>query len=77
MKQSVPIPVRRAFLWARLEGLTCPEIAERLGVSLATAERYIATALRHCYALHFSELKADFKAVPSKLALDILINACA
>jgi RNA polymerase sigma-70 factor (ECF subfamily) len=42
--------VRRAFLWARLEGLTCPEIAERLGVSLATAERYIATALRHCDA---------------------------
>jgi RNA polymerase sigma factor (sigma-70 family) len=42
--------VRKAFLWARLEGLTCPEIARRLDVSLATAERYIATALRHCYA---------------------------
>jgi RNA polymerase sigma factor (sigma-70 family) len=42
--------VRCAFLWARLEGLTCPEIAERLGVSLATAERYIATASRHCNA---------------------------
>ncbi|MEJ0004232.1 MAG: sigma-70 family RNA polymerase sigma factor [Pararobbsia sp.] len=47
--------VRTAFLWARLEGLTCPEIARRLGVSLATAERYVATALRHCYALHFGE----------------------
>jgi RNA polymerase sigma-70 factor (ECF subfamily) len=47
--------VRRAFLWARLEGLTCPEIAQRLGVSLATVERYIATALRHCYELHFGE----------------------
>lgn len=45
--------VRSAFLWAQLEGLTCPQIAERLGVSLATAERYIATALRHCYALRF------------------------
>jgi RNA polymerase sigma factor (sigma-70 family) len=47
-------PVRQAFLWARLEGLTCPQIAERLGVSLATAERYVAAALRHCYASRFS-----------------------
>jgi RNA polymerase sigma-70 factor (ECF subfamily) len=46
-------PVRRAFLWAQLEGLTCPQIAERLGVSLATAERYVAKALRQCYALRF------------------------
>ena len=45
--------VRSAFLWAQLEGLTCPQIAERLGVSLATADRYIPTALRHCYALRF------------------------
>jgi RNA polymerase sigma-70 factor (ECF subfamily) len=45
--------VRSAFLWAQLEGLTCPQIAERLGVSLATTERYIATALRHCYTLRF------------------------
>lgn len=45
--------VRQAFLWAQLEGLSCPRIAERLGVSLATAERYVAQALRHCYALHF------------------------
>jgi DNA-directed RNA polymerase specialized sigma24 family protein len=47
--------VRAAFLCARLEALTCPQIAERLGVSLATVERYIATALRHCYALRFHD----------------------
>lgn len=45
--------VRAAFLWAQLDGLTCPQIAERLGVSLSTAERHIASALRHCYALRF------------------------
>jgi RNA polymerase sigma factor (sigma-70 family) len=45
--------VRQAFLLAQLEGLTCPQIAERIGVSLATVERYIAAALRHCYALRF------------------------
>ncbi len=45
--------VRTAFLLAQLDGLTCPQIAQRLGVSLATAERYIAKALRSCYALRF------------------------
>jgi RNA polymerase sigma factor (sigma-70 family) len=40
---------RSALLWARLEGLTLPEIAVRLEVSVATAERYLAKALRHCY----------------------------
>ncbi|EHP38425.1 ECF subfamily RNA polymerase sigma-24 factor [Cupriavidus basilensis OR16] len=45
--------VRKAFLWAQLEGLTCRQIAERLGVSLATAERHVAAALRHCYSLRF------------------------
>lgn len=46
--------VRTAFLLAQLEGLTCPQIAERIGMSLATVERYIGQALRHCYALRFA-----------------------
>lgn len=41
--------MRSALLWARLDGATIPQIAERLGVSRATAERYLAKALRHCY----------------------------
>lgn len=45
--------VRTAFLLAQLDGLTCPRIAEQLGVSLATVERYIAKALRACYAVRF------------------------
>ena len=53
MLDSLKPQVRNAFLWAQLEGLTCPQIAARLGVSVATVERYIATALRHCYALRF------------------------
>lgn len=50
---SLKPPVRTAFLLAQLDGLTCPEIARHLGVSLATAERYIAKALRACYAMRF------------------------
>lgn len=53
MLDSLKPQVRTAFLWAQLEGLSCPQIASRLGVSLATAERYVARALRHCYAMRF------------------------
>ncbi|MBB4845734.1 RNA polymerase sigma-70 factor (ECF subfamily) [Paucibacter oligotrophus] len=45
--------VRRAFLLARLEGLSCPQIARELGISLATAERHVAAGLRRCYALRY------------------------
>lgn len=41
--------MRTAFLMARVEGVTCPCIARQLGVSKATVERDIATALRHCH----------------------------
>jgi len=46
---------RDAFLLAQVEGLSCPQIAARLGVSLATAERHLAAALRRCYALRFHD----------------------
>ncbi|MBB3102762.1 sigma-70 family RNA polymerase sigma factor [Azomonas macrocytogenes] len=52
---ELPPAVREAFLLAQLEGLSCPRIAERLGVSLSTVERYIAKALRHCYRLAFEQ----------------------
>lgn len=45
--------VRNAFLLAQLDGKTCPQIAVQLGVSLATVERYIAKALRACYAVRY------------------------
>ncbi|WP_028605885.1 sigma-70 family RNA polymerase sigma factor [Ottowia thiooxydans] len=53
MLDALKPPVRTAFLLAQLDGLTCPEIAQRLEVSLATVERYIAKALRSCYAICF------------------------
>lgn len=53
MLDALKPKVRTAFLWAQLEGLTCPQIAGRLGVSLSTAERYVSTALRHCYTVRF------------------------
>ncbi|MBK4989194.1 sigma-70 family RNA polymerase sigma factor [Pseudomonas sp. S36] len=50
---DLPGRVRTAFLLAKLDGMKCPLIAERLGVSLATVERDIAKALRHCYRVQF------------------------
>lgn len=50
---SLKPQIREAFLLAQLDGLTCPQIATRLGISLATVERHLAKALRACYALRF------------------------
>jgi len=47
--------VRQAFLLARLDGLTCAQIAEKLGVSRATVERDLSIALQHCYRLRYVE----------------------
>nr|WP_246336010.1 sigma-70 family RNA polymerase sigma factor [Azomonas macrocytogenes] len=41
--------VRTAFLLSRLEGLGYQEIAERLEISVSSVEKYMATAIRHCY----------------------------
>ncbi|MBF8677140.1 sigma-70 family RNA polymerase sigma factor [Pseudomonas fulva] len=45
--------VRTAFLLAQCEGLRHQEIAQRMGVSVRTVERYIADALYHCYLLRY------------------------
>ncbi|MNH32298.1 putative RNA polymerase sigma factor FecI [compost metagenome] len=46
---GLPEKVRHAFLLNRLEGLTHQQIAEQLGVSLATIERWIKRAVTQCY----------------------------
>lgn len=43
--------VREVFLLAQMEGLSCPQIAQRIGKSVSTVERYLAQALQHCYRL--------------------------
>lgn len=47
-------PVEKtAFLMARLDGLAYREIAEELGVSLSSVEKYIAKAMLKCYTATF------------------------
>lgn len=52
--ETLPPPVRKAFLWSQLEGYSCRQIACELEVSLSTAERYVAKALCRCYDLRYS-----------------------
>lgn len=47
--------VRSAFLLAQCEGIPHAQIAEQLGVSQRSVERYVAEALYHCYQLRYAE----------------------
>jgi RNA polymerase sigma-70 factor (ECF subfamily) len=41
--------VREAFLLSQLDGLTYPQIAERLGLSISSIQQYMTQAFSHCY----------------------------
>lgn len=45
---GLPVAVKHAFLLNRLDGMTHPEVAAALGISLATVERHIKRAFLHC-----------------------------
>ncbi|RMQ51214.1 RNA polymerase sigma factor, sigma-70 family [Pseudomonas cichorii] len=53
MLEGLKPKVRQAFLLAQCEGMPHKQIAERMGVSLRSVERYIADALYHCYLLRY------------------------
>ncbi len=46
---GLPVPVRRAFLYAQLDGLGHAEIAERLAISVSTVKRHLVRAMAQCY----------------------------
>ncbi|WP_442113613.1 sigma-70 family RNA polymerase sigma factor [Pseudomonas sp. NUPR-001] len=46
---GLPRKVRTAYLLSRLEGMAYRDIAAQLGVCLSSVEKYMATAIRHCY----------------------------
>lgn len=45
---ALPLPVKTAFLLSRLDGMTYPQIAQHMGISLATVERHMKRALLQC-----------------------------
>ena len=45
---NLDVAVKKAFLWSQLDGLSHGEIAERLGISIATVKRHIIKAGAQC-----------------------------
>jgi RNA polymerase sigma-70 factor (ECF subfamily) len=45
----LPLDVKRAFLYAQLDGMKQQEIAEKLSVSVSTVKRYLGRAAAQCY----------------------------
>jgi RNA polymerase sigma factor (sigma-70 family) len=46
---GLPRLVKRAFLLAQVDGLTYPQIAAELGISIATVKRHLHKAALRCY----------------------------
>jgi RNA polymerase sigma factor (sigma-70 family) len=46
---GLPPAVCEAFLLSQLDGLTYPQIAERLGLTVNVVQKAMARALAHCY----------------------------
>ncbi len=56
---GLPVAVKHAFLLNRLDGMTHPEVARALGISLATVERHIRRAFLHCLSQASREATAN------------------
>lgn len=53
--EELPDKPRRAFIMARVDGLTYREIAARLEVSESSVKQYLMRALAHCHARLYTE----------------------
>ncbi len=56
LAEELPEQVRKAFLLARVDGLSYAEIALKLKVSESSVKQYLAKALAHCHARLFDSL---------------------
>ncbi|MCE1117302.1 MULTISPECIES: sigma-70 family RNA polymerase sigma factor [Pseudomonas] len=48
MLQGLGPKVRQVFILSQFDGLTYPQIAERLGIGLRTVNNHMAKAMEHC-----------------------------
>jgi RNA polymerase sigma-70 factor (ECF subfamily) len=48
MFAGLPKKVRQAFILSKLEGLSYPDIATKMGISLRSVNNYLAQAIEHC-----------------------------
>lgn len=55
MLDRMPDKVRRAFLLSQFEGLSYAQIAERLGVTVSSVQKYMTRAIVACYQVVYEE----------------------
>lgn len=55
MLDAMPKNVRSAFLLSQFEGLSYVHIAERLGVSVSSVQKYMLRAIQACYQVLYAE----------------------
>lgn len=55
MLDAMPARVREAFLLSQFEGLTYPQIAERLQISVSSVQKYMLRAITACYQVLYAE----------------------
>lgn len=55
MLDAMPHRVREAFLLSQFDGLTYPQIAERLKVSVSSVQQYMLRAIAACYQVLYAE----------------------
>ncbi|AHV93161.1 sigma-70 family RNA polymerase sigma factor [Bordetella holmesii] len=54
MMEQLPARARQVFVLAQVEGLTYPEVSERLGVSVQAVQRDMVKAWQHCYGVLYA-----------------------
>ncbi|MFD3232065.1 sigma-70 family RNA polymerase sigma factor [Rahnella sp. WP5] len=62
MLRALPVKVRTAFVMSQIRGLTYPEIAVELSVSVRMVKKYMAQAMLHCLILeveHFGAISVN------------------
>ena len=55
MLDAMPAPVREAFVLSQFEGLSYAQIAQRLGVSISSVQKYMTRAIHACYQVQYGE----------------------
>lgn len=55
MLDRMPENVRSAFVLSQFEGLSYGQIAERLGVTVSSVQKYMTRAIQACYQVLFDE----------------------
>lgn len=55
MLDAMPAKTREAFMLSQFEGLTYPQIATRLQVSVSSVQKYMLRAIAACYQVFYAE----------------------